>query len=251
MANGEYKLVKVNASNTLDEKTIQAVSGKVLGFDSNLDPSMVDAGGGGLTWIAKTTTYTAVKNEGILANTSSASWTLTLPTSPTAGDTVGITDANGTFGTNNLTIERNGQKIQGLEENLVVDMNNASFLLIYSGTTTGWKLDTYLPNSSEGVVYGTEITAAANLTRSGHNFKTTMYNRATAADLTLQLADWQRGDWCVIRQIGAGQATIVAQNTNVKLPTWKKTAGVNFDMYIECYLVDGSDKYFHITGGIS
>lgn len=41
MANGEYKLVKINESATLDEKTIQAVSGKALGFDVNLDPTML------------------------------------------------------------------------------------------------------------------------------------------------------------------------------------------------------------------
>jgi len=83
MANGEYKLVKVNASNTLDEKTIQAVSGKVLGFDSNLDPSMVDSGGSSLTigrTIADATSNFATTdvNKLVLANRSTAQ-TFSLP----------------------------------------------------------------------------------------------------------------------------------------------------------------------------
>ena len=44
MATGEYKLIKENSGGTFDEKTVQAESGKVLGFDVNLDPVMADAG---------------------------------------------------------------------------------------------------------------------------------------------------------------------------------------------------------------
>lgn len=46
MANGDYILIKNNGT-TLDEKVITAVSGKVLGFDSSLNPVMTDGGGTG------------------------------------------------------------------------------------------------------------------------------------------------------------------------------------------------------------
>ncbi len=100
------------------------------------------------------------------------------------------------------------------------------------------------------ISYGTELTAAANLTRAAHVFKTTLFNRATAADLTLQVADWVVGDWFVIRQIGDGAATIVAEDANVKIPTTVTTAGVGETMYLECYKIDGSDKYFVIINGV-
>jgi hypothetical protein len=106
---------------------------------------------GGFTWIEKSTPYTAVNGEGILANTSGGGWTLTLPASPTIGDTVGISDSRGTFDTNNLTIARNGSLIQGVDEDLVCDLQDSSFVLIYSGATTGWKIDTYISQAS-GVV---------------------------------------------------------------------------------------------------
>ena len=37
MANGDYKLIKDNGT-TYDEKTVSAVDGKVLGFDSSKNP---------------------------------------------------------------------------------------------------------------------------------------------------------------------------------------------------------------------
>jgi len=79
-----------------------------------------------------------------MADTSGGIWNLTLPVTPTMGNKIGISDFAGTFAANNLTVLRNGSLIMGIADDLVVDLANASFLLIYSGATTGWKLDTYL-----------------------------------------------------------------------------------------------------------
>jgi hypothetical protein len=49
-------------------------------------------------------------------------------------------DLAGTFGTNNLTVARNGSNIFGLADNLVITNNDAAFQLIYTGATYGWKL---------------------------------------------------------------------------------------------------------------
>lgn len=42
MANGEYKLIKMNSGSSFDEKTILAVNGSVLGFNASLDPVMLN-----------------------------------------------------------------------------------------------------------------------------------------------------------------------------------------------------------------
>lgn len=105
----------------------------------------LNGGGGGITWVAKTANYTAVAGDGILANTSGGEFTVTLPASPTIGDTVAFSDAAGEFNVRTLTIARNGSLIQGLAEDLVVDVKDVSFQLIYNGATTGWKLDSFLP----------------------------------------------------------------------------------------------------------
>ena len=53
--------------------------------------------------------YTTVAGAQILANTTTNPITITLPASPSAGDEVTIIDARGTFGSNNLTFDRNGR----------------------------------------------------------------------------------------------------------------------------------------------
>jgi hypothetical protein len=79
-------------------------------------------------------------NNGYFVDTSSAPKTMTLPASPTLGDTIRINDLAGTFHTNNLTVARNGQKIQGSANDLLVDVDQTSFGLVYSNSTYGWKV---------------------------------------------------------------------------------------------------------------
>lgn len=66
--------------------------------------------------------------------------TLTLPASPILGDEVVITDISGGASTSNITIARNSQPIQGIAEDLVIDVSNATIRLVYSNTTRGWRL---------------------------------------------------------------------------------------------------------------
>jgi len=93
-----------------------------------------------LTWNIASSNVTMTKNNGYFVDTSSGSKTMTLPTIATLGDTIRINDLAGTFGTNNLTIARNGHKIQGLSDNLLVNVDETSFGLVYSNSTYGWKV---------------------------------------------------------------------------------------------------------------
>jgi hypothetical protein len=89
---------------------------------------------GGVAWQTKTTTYTAASGDYLLADTSSAAFTITLPLAPAVNAAVYFQDAKGTFGTNNLTVGRNGQTIMGLSENLTVSTDDYGFGLIYNGS---------------------------------------------------------------------------------------------------------------------
>ena len=81
----------------------------------------------------------AVSGTGYFANTTSAAFTITLPTSPSAGDIVAVRDYAQTFATNNLTIGRNGQPIDGQTFDLILDSNGLSVTLVYVDGTQGWK----------------------------------------------------------------------------------------------------------------
>ena len=86
------------------------------------------------------TTFSATVNDRILANSSGGTFTITLPLNSTllVNDVVQIVDVTGSFNTNNVTLGRNGSKIQNLSEDLVLDINNIAVTMIYTGSTYGW-----------------------------------------------------------------------------------------------------------------
>ena len=86
------------------------------------------------------TTFSATVKDRILANSSGGSFTITLPLNSTllVNDVVQIVDVTGSFNTNNVTLGRNGSKIQNLSEDLILDINNIAVTMIYTGSTYGW-----------------------------------------------------------------------------------------------------------------
>ena len=81
---------------------------------------------------------TLESGKGYFINTTAGPTTMTLPSSPSAGDFVALKDYAGTFGTNKLTIDRNGSNIQGLAANSDLTTDRASVVLVYVDSTKGW-----------------------------------------------------------------------------------------------------------------
>lgn len=92
------------------------------------------------TFRETSTNYSAVVNDRVLCNTTSGAITITLPAvgGVLVNDTVQIIDVASTAGTNNITVGRNGAKIQNVSDDLTIDTNGAIVTLIYSGATYGW-----------------------------------------------------------------------------------------------------------------
>ena len=94
---------------------------------------------GSIEWQSVVTGNTVmVSGRGYFVDTSSSAISMTLPSSASAGDTIAIKDYAGTFGSNNLTILRNGHKIQGVANNGQISTNRASVVLVYVDATKGW-----------------------------------------------------------------------------------------------------------------
>ncbi len=78
----------------------------------------------------------------IMADTTLGPYSVVLPASPSVGDYVRFVDASQTgFDTNNLTIKRNGNKINNATSDLVVGTEGAAFTLVYTGSNRGWVYD--------------------------------------------------------------------------------------------------------------
>lgn len=67
-------------------------------------------------------------------------FTITLPAAGglLVNDTIQFLDATGVFGSSPVTIARNSAKIQNLNEDLTLNINNTALTLVYTGSAYGW-----------------------------------------------------------------------------------------------------------------
>jgi len=132
----------VGTSFTLNLPTTSGTANQVLVTDGSNNLSFATVSGGAAWQAVKTTGFTAAAKEGYFCDTTSAAFTATLPASATIGDFISFIDYAGTFDTNNLTVARNGHKIQGDASDLTVATERAGFTLVYVDATQGWLLET-------------------------------------------------------------------------------------------------------------
>jgi hypothetical protein len=140
---GEFAALKANATTTSYTLILPPTTGtadQILVTDGSGNLSFTDNSGGTDWQAVKTSGFTAVAGEGYFCDTSSAAFTATLPSSPSLGDEVTLVDYAGTFDTNNLTVGRNSENIQGSAADLTVSIERAGLTLVYSGATQGWLL---------------------------------------------------------------------------------------------------------------
>ena len=90
---------------------------------------------------AKTSPLTAVSGKGYFINTTGGAVTVTLPSSPTAGDIVSLKDYLDTWGTacKAVTLGRGGSKIGGNCLDATLSTAGQSLTMIYVDGTQGWE----------------------------------------------------------------------------------------------------------------
>lgn len=98
------------------------------------DPGYTGSRGALLPWTVKTSAYTAIDGDRILADTSGGTFTINLPATPINGAYVQISDGSD-FTAVNLTVGRNGSTIEGLTDDVILDLKGCTFEFIYNGST--------------------------------------------------------------------------------------------------------------------
>ena len=143
--NINYTIVAIGG--VFQPREAYAVAGSVITFD---DPppngAIVEittinggtAGASGYVYQSINSNTSAIKGVRYIVDTSSTAVTITLPTTATLGDEIGIIDGTGNSGTNNITVNRNGSNIEGAASNLVVNTSRSAFTLVYYNSTQGW-----------------------------------------------------------------------------------------------------------------
>ena len=91
-----------------------------------------------ITPTAKGVNYTAVAGDNLLVTAGAI--TITLPATPTAGDTVTVKDGTGAAATTNWTVARNGSNIASSATDLTFDKNWAEITMTYIDATIGWSV---------------------------------------------------------------------------------------------------------------
>lgn len=117
---------------------------------------------GGIEYVVKTANYTTQDKEGVLADTTGGAFTVTLPATPATGAQVVIADAGGVWGTNNLTIGRNGSTIAGVAQDLVCDISGVAVQLVYDGST--WEVYAQVGGNGGTVVTEAGVQTLTNKT---------------------------------------------------------------------------------------
>ncbi len=88
---------------------------------------------------AKTSPLTVASGNGYFINTTGGAITVTLPSSPSAGDIVAFKDYANTWDTNKVTVGRGGSKINGACACAELTTESQSVTLIYVDGTKGWQ----------------------------------------------------------------------------------------------------------------
>jgi hypothetical protein len=146
--------------------------------DANMDAiTGMSKGGGFVATTVKTGAYNAAAGECVRTDSSGGIFTVTLPGSPADGDAIQIEDATGSWGTNAVTLGRNGSNIDEAASNFALDGGASWVIVRYHAAATNWVVyagsgglgidfatvpaDTQ-PDSSADVVLGYDAGSAAN-----------------------------------------------------------------------------------------
>ena len=192
-----------------------STAGNVLTSNGTTWSSTAPSAGGITYTTVKTANYTATNNDGVQTNTTSGAFTVTLPATPSNGNQVIVVDSFNTWGTNNLTIGRNGSTIEGVAEDLVCDITGVSVQCVYNGTT--WDIFAQVGGAGGSVVSGPASSTDNAIARFDSTTGKIIQNSVvTIADTTGNVAGV--GTLSLGTTLGVGGATPSASGAGITFP---------------------------------
>ena len=150
-ANNDSSVSLTVAADSGDVLVVQKLDGNNIGIDSagaktivtnTIDSAYIAARqSNAATWEEQTdSSVTLTANSKNIIDCSSSAINATLPGTPTLGDEVRVIDGTGNASTNNITLLRNGNNIQGADSDFIIDVDRAGIGLVYYNATHGWIL---------------------------------------------------------------------------------------------------------------
>ena len=158
---------------------------------------------------AKTAPFTAVNGDGFFVNTTCGAVTVTLPSTPTAGDIVAFKDYASQWNTNNVTLCNNGNKINGVCATAKLSTQNQSVSLIYVDATKGWQ---DIQDSTAGVTGGSYITATGGTITTCGDYKIHTFTSDGTFCVSAGLGPLAKVDYLVVA--GGGSASRISSPVN-------------------------------------
>jgi hypothetical protein len=119
--------------------TSSANTSTVLSWDGT-DYAWVaqSSGGTNYPWSNVSSNVSASAGDKLFVDTSTNAITITLPASPAFGSEIRVIDIKGNSANNKITLDNNGNNIEGITDSLEVNINRAAFGLVFYDATEGW-----------------------------------------------------------------------------------------------------------------
>jgi len=172
---------KILDNNVTLAKMAGLARGKIIYGDTSGDPAALTVGSSGtsltsdgtdIAWgtvgtswqSVQTTGFTAVAGNGYPCNTTSGSFTATLPASASVGDTIEFVDYAGTWDTNELDLDPQSLNIKGASDNIELLYERQGVRIVYVDATQGWVAATGVNETNPALdrtVYPTDFLVVA------------------------------------------------------------------------------------------